>query len=83
MARTLEQEVNLSRRACWKDFSSNDNKRIAEAKCTIADSQINVCDILFPPQRLDFNSYLLFVCRITLTTTVMYLMNFSNQISLQ
>lgn len=40
MARTLEQEVNLSRRACWKDFSTNDNKRIT---CTIADSQINVC----------------------------------------
>jgi hypothetical protein len=36
MARTLEQEVNLSRRACWKRFSaSEDDRKVQQRKISM------------------------------------------------
>lgn len=44
MARTLEQEVNLSRRACWKHFSSSEDDRTAlHRKITTLNSRNHVC----------------------------------------
>jgi hypothetical protein len=43
MERTLEQEVNLSRRACWKHFGSDDDRKTLKIEFTKLESYSHVC----------------------------------------
>lgn len=74
MAQTLEQEVNLSRRACWKRSGQH---AASNVEFNILDSQINVC--LLRPRGFTFSFAIL--RRKKLPTAVMYLMGFSIPIS--
>lgn len=74
MAQTLEQEVNLSRRACWKHSGQLASSNV---EFNILDSQINVC--LLRPRCFTFSFAIL--RRKKLPTAVMYLMGFAILIS--